>query len=121
VFAQLKTNLERPVYGRQALEWRLRGMIGVEALAERWLQEVLKCEAGLDEGLLTLADFLIVLREVDYKQVEGSITNADFEREYSLFLSELSSGLAERIAEREHLVAPDLMTFWKRVVDECRA
>ena len=35
VLAQLRANLERPVWGRQALEWRLRGLIGVDTLADR--------------------------------------------------------------------------------------
>jgi hypothetical protein len=35
ILAQLRSNLQRPVWGPLALEWRLRGIVGVEPLADR--------------------------------------------------------------------------------------
>ena len=74
ILASLRGNLQRPVWGRPGLEWRLRGMIGIETLAERLVREVDSTEGPADEALMTLADFLIVLREVDYQPKDGSLT-----------------------------------------------
>jgi hypothetical protein len=70
ILAQLRENLERPVYSRQALEWRLQGLIGVAPLADRLASEVVDSKGPVEESLLTLADFLIVLREVKYQPAE---------------------------------------------------
>ncbi len=71
ILAQLRSNLQRPAYSQQALEWRLRGMVGIEPLANRLVREFANTDANADESLLTLADFLIVLHEVDYDAAEG--------------------------------------------------
>ena len=89
ILAQLRSNLQRPVWGRQALEWRLRGLVGVEPLADRLVRELAGADGAADEALLTLADFLIVLREVDYQPSDGRLPKAEFERIFRPFLSEL--------------------------------
>ena len=86
ILAQLRSNLQRPVWGRQALEWRLRGLVGVEPLADRLVREFAIADGAADEALLTLADFLIVLREVDYQPSDGSLPKAEFERIFRPFL-----------------------------------
>ena len=85
ILAQLRANLQRPVWGRQALEWRLRGMIGVQALADRLVREIAGAANMADEALLTLADFLIVLREVDYAPSAGCLSKAEFDAEFQPF------------------------------------
>ena len=120
ILAQLRANLQRPVWGRQALEWRLRGMIGVQALADRLVREIAATADMADEALLTLADFLIVLREVDYEPVAGCLCKADFDAEFRPFLSDLADGLQEQIAALQANVSPELIGFWRRVLEQCR-
>jgi len=121
VLAQLRSNLERPVWARQALEWRLRGMIGVEALAERLANEVESGRGAIDESVLALADFLIVLRAVDYQPSDGSLPKAEFEQLFRPFLAELSNKLHQRVDLLRANSAKDVVAFWLRVVERCRA
>lgn len=120
ILAQLRSNLQKPVWGRQALEWRLRGLIGIEPLADRLVREFEKADGAADEALLTLADFLIVLREVDYQAAEGSLPKAEFEKVFRPFLKELADKIGRAIGERRDSVSEDLMNFWKRVGERCR-
>jgi hypothetical protein len=120
VLAQLRSNLQRPVWGRQALEWRLRGMIGVEPLADRLVRELAGTDGAADEALLTLADFLIVLREVEYQPADGSLPRPEFERIFRPFLSELTETLSRRIDAHRARVSDDVLSFWERVVERCR-
>ncbi len=120
ILAQLRQNLERPVHGRQALEWRLRGLIGIEPLANRLVREFEDAAGKSDEALLTLADFLIVLREVDYKPADNSLLKPVFTEVFRPFLLELVDSLNKHVDGCRHCVAPELIAFWKRVVEQCR-
>ena len=120
ILAQLRANLQRPVWGRQALEWRLRGMIGVQALADRLVRDIAATSEMADEALLTLADFLIVLREVDYAPSAGCLSKAEFDAEFRPFISDLAGSLQQQIAALQTNVAPELLGFWRRVLDRCR-
>ena len=119
VLAQLREKLERPVYGRQALDWRLRGLLGVQPLADRFVREVVNADGFVAEGLLTLADFLIMLREVRYQPASGSLTEAEFNQEYQSFMAAIASDMWTRLLPHQHTVATDLFGFWKRVVKTC--
>jgi hypothetical protein len=119
ILAQLRANLERPVYGRLALEWRLRGLLGVEPLAERLVREVVTADGPIDEGVLTLADFLIVLREVKYQPAGGSLSESEFKKEYRPFLGSLARKLRSLIEPQRHQISEDLIRFWERVLEEC--
>ncbi len=121
ILAQLRANLERPVYGRQALEWRLRGLLGVEPLADRLGREVATADGLVDEALLTLADFLIVLREVKYQPGDGSLPLSEFNKEYHPFLRSLAGKLRARIEPERDRVSEELMRFWEKVLEECHA
>jgi hypothetical protein len=120
ILAQLRFNLQRPVWGQQALEWRLRGLIGIEPLADRLMREVAAEEDAVDEALLTLADFLIVLREVDYQPTDGSLPKAQFEKVFRPFLRELANKLGQQIESHRHRITDDLMRFWERVLEQCQ-
>ena len=120
ILAQLRAKLQRPVWGRPALEWRLRGMIGIETLAERLVREVDSTDGPVDEALLTLADFLIVLREVDYQPSDGSLTQPEFEEVFRPFLRELAEKLQGQVAAQQANVSAELTGFWQRVLDQCR-
>jgi hypothetical protein len=107
ILAQLRSNLQKPVWGRQAL-------------ADRLVREFEKADGAADEALLTLADFLIVLREVDYQAAEGSLPKAEFEKVFRPFLKGLADKIGRAIGERRDSVSEDLMNFWKRVGERCR-
>jgi hypothetical protein len=120
VLAQLRANLQRPVSGRQALEWRLRGLIGIEPLADRLVRELKSSDGAADEALLTLSDFLIVLREVDYEPSDGFLSKAEFERIFRPFVRELAVRLEQQIEPHRGSVTEDVMAFWERVMERCR-
>ena len=120
VLARLRANLERPVWGLQALEWRLRGLIGISQLADRLLREFVNADGAADEALLTLADFLIVLHEVDYAPRDGSLSKTDFDGVYQPFLRELAVSLTNSVRPHQNRVPRDLMEFWKRVEERCQ-
>lgn len=120
--AQLRSNLERPVWSLQALEWRLRGLVGVEALADRFLRELERQTDRRDEALLALADFLIVLSEVSYQPLEaGAVGKREFEAIFRPFLGGLAAQLAESVARSSADSAEDLKQFWSRVEARCRS
>ncbi|HEY3382622.1 MAG TPA: hypothetical protein VGK32_12685 [Vicinamibacterales bacterium] len=119
VLAQLRESLQRPVWGRQGLDWRLRGLIGVEALADRLFGEFKAADGRVDEALLTLADLLIVLREVDYTATETSLSRAEFNNVFLEFLRELVEKLDKQLGDLPHQTSLEVMAFWKRVVERC--
>lgn len=119
VLAMMRANLQRPVWSRLALESRLRGMLGIQSLAQRWVRDFALTEGAIDEALLNLADFLIVLREVDYRPMEGAVSAAEFERTFRAFLADLAQQLRAEVEVHRARVADDLWAFWERVVDQC--
>lgn len=120
VLAQLRANLQRPVWGRQALEWRLRGLVGVEVLANRMVKDLAEPNKSAGEALLTLADFLMVLREVEYQPAEGSLLKAEFNGIFRPFLCELVEKLCPLVEVNRVRVSDDIGEFWGRVVKQCR-
>lgn len=120
VLAQLRQNLQRPVWGRQALEWRLRGLIGIEALSHRLVRDFAEAAVSPNEALLTLSDFLMVLREVDYQPSDGALPKAEHEKIFRPFLGELANKLQQQVETHRDRVSEDLMQFWERVVQVCQ-
>lgn len=121
VLAQLRANLERPVGSKQALEWRLNGLIGISTLANRFAREFTEAVERVDEALLALADFLIVLREVNYQPAPGALAKEEFDEVYYDFLKALTKNLQLRVSEGRDRVSPDLWAFWERMVVKGRA
>lgn len=120
VLAKLRANLQKPVCGRQTLEWRCRGLIGVRPLAERLVCEFENAK-DTDEALLTLADFMIVLREVDYQTEDGALPKREFDAIFRPFLRELAGGLGRRVSAQSDRVSAEMIKFWERVVKQCLA
>jgi hypothetical protein len=120
ILARLRSNLQRPVGGRQSLEWRLRGLIGIEPLADRLVRQLASADGAADEALLTLADFLIVLREVDYEPSDGCLTKAEFDDVFRAFLEELAIKLGQQVEDHRDRVSDDLRHFWQRVLEQCQ-
>ena len=119
ILAQVRAKLEQSVYGRQALDWRLRGLLGVQPLADRLAREVVSTEGPADEALLTLADFLIVLSEVTYQPAAGSLTEAEFNKEYKSFLASTARALGAQLEQHKNKVSVELLNFWERVLSQC--
>jgi hypothetical protein len=121
VLGQMRANLQRPVWGRQALEWRLRGLVGVQAVADRLARDVAGTRGEPDEALLTLADFLIVLREVDYQPEHGALSAEEFHAAYTPFLRELARTLGRAVDQQSALLSAQPLAFWERVAKRCLA
>ena len=120
LLAQLRANVQRPVWGRPALEWRLRGAIGVEALAERLIREINDTTNQDDEALLSLGDFLIVLREVDYTPIQGSLCRDTFYAVFNPFVCDIANKVEEQISNQQPIMSPALIDFWEQVLRQCR-
>jgi hypothetical protein len=116
VLAQLRANVERPVFGRQALEWRLRGLVGIQALADRLASEVVASAASTSETLLTLADFLIVLGEVQYQPTPTALNKDAFDEVFVAFLRTLSRKLHHDLESQRERVSAETWQFWEQVV-----
>jgi hypothetical protein len=119
VLAQLRANLERPASSVSAVEWRLRGLIGIEALARKLADDVMVTQAP-DEALLTVADLLVVVSEVAYQPVNGSLSKAIFDRVFRKFLAELALDLEDRISSKLPSVSAEALAFWQRVLTRCK-
>ena len=120
VLAMLRQNLERPVWSKQALQWRLDGFIGVRPLAQRLARDVTQSDGQVDEALLTLADFLIVLREVNYRPADGSLPKSKVNKVFRPFLKSLILELDEQVRARRSGVGKELIACWDRMVKRCR-
>jgi hypothetical protein len=122
VMADLRRFVERPVATEQSLEWRLRGFVGIEPLAQKFAAEFEAAgDRGADprEALLTLADLLIVLRDARYEPAEGSLSATRFQKRYDTFLGQLARQLDEQVRDRLEGMASDVATFWRSVVERC--
>jgi hypothetical protein len=121
ILMQLRANLERPLWGMQALEWRLHGVIGIEALASRLFDEFKLANGSSNEALLTLADFLVVLRETDYQGALGAVPKATFEIVFWNFLKHLAAEYGEKVKPISVGLSADAVNFWERVVELCQS
>lgn len=120
VFALMRVNLERPVWGKQQLEWRLHGLIGIQPLAQRYASELGESPGDKAEALLTLSDLLMVLHEVDYKATNGAMARVEFESVYRPFLAALVKQLDASVAGLIGSLDSDVRSFWGRVITQCR-
>jgi hypothetical protein len=91
-----------------------------EPLADRLVAELANANGASDESLLAIADFLIILHEVDYQPSDGSLPKAEFEKVFRSFLKELAEKLWQKIDAHRDSVSADVTTFWKRVEERCR-
>lgn len=112
--------MQRPAWSLQGLQWRLDGFIGVRPLADRLLREVLEPHGSADEALLTLADLVILLREVAYEPVDGALPKREFMKVYEPFLQKLVDELDAAVNSHRESIGSDLLHFWGRVVKRCR-
>lgn len=125
VLARLRENLERPIWSMPALEWQLRGPIGIAALADRLALEFAHAvgtgDRKADEALLTLADFLIVLREVNYCAAPGAVSESVFNQRFGNFLAETARDLdrAVQTVQEQANLSVEALQFWQRTLTTC--
>ena len=115
LLAGVQHNLERPVWSEQALEWRLSGMIGVERLADRLARDLASKNGDASEAVLNLADLLMMLSEVKYRESETSLSRGKFNRHFKKFVKELTAELDRRIDDIRQDIPRDVRQFWSRV------
>jgi uncharacterized protein (DUF2267 family) len=75
----------------------------------------------VDEAILTLADLLIVLREVTYEPAEGALSADEFKLEYDNFLKAVVNKIRCEIEFQGDQVPGDVVKFWERVLKTCRS
>ena len=121
VLERIRSNLERPVWSKKALEWRLRGILGIENLAER-LSRGLDDDMGekVSESVLGLADFLLMLNETDYSPVQGALSRGHFYKRFNPFVNNMCVDLAEKVKKARRYIPRDIYKFWKGVLKECQ-
>jgi len=120
ILARLRNNLQQPLWSVSSLHWRLEGIIGIRAVAERLLRDLEEANGQIDEALLTLADFLIVLLEVDYEPVDGAVSRETYNEIWKPFLHGLAGLLDQKVGPHRGRIGAELQTFWDRVVNRCR-
>ena len=126
IMAQLRLFIEKPAISVQSLEWRLRGLIGIEPLAHKFAAEfdaastTATSDGDPREAFLTLADLLIVLREARYAPQDGAIPKLQFEKTYRPFVRDLAAHLDNTVRPRLPALPVDMSEFWNRVVERCQ-
>ncbi|MEX2386360.1 MAG: hypothetical protein WD534_00665, partial [Phycisphaeraceae bacterium] len=120
VLARVRQQLQRPAINERELHWRLEGIIGARAVVERLWREFTQANGQADEALLSLADLLISLGELEYESGEGGVEREVFERAYGSFLDRLTQELRQRVAPHRDSLSPDVLIFWESVLDQCR-
>ena len=121
LLAGMRHNLERPVWSEQALQWRLSGLIGVERLANRLTKGITSENGGASEAVLNLADLLMMLSEVEYRESETALSRRKFNRQYKKFLKELTDELDRQIKDMKQEIPHDVRQLWSRVQARVKA
>jgi hypothetical protein len=85
----LRKRLERPAASREALDWRLRGPVGVKAISRAIVKEARSAE----ERAFLLAELMLELARVQPSEISGGLSSA-----------EIKAGLREIIAELQGLL-----------------
>ena len=90
----LRTRLERPVASAEALDWRLRGPVGVQAISRAIIKEARSTE----EGAFLLAELMLELARVRPSEIPGGLRSP-----------EIKTGLGEMIVELRALLAVETL------------
>jgi len=114
LLAAARHNLERPVWSEQALQWRLTGMIGVQRLADRISKGIEDGSGDASEIVLNLADLLLMLGDVEYRETDTALSRRKFNRHYRQFLRQLSDNINTKV-QTAHGLPRDVRQFWSRV------
>ncbi len=90
-------------------------MIGVERLADRVANGLTGKNGEASEAVLNLADLLLMLNEVKYRETETAINRKKFNRHFKQFVKQLTKQLDQRISDVKHDIPPDIREFWSNV------
>jgi len=117
---QIRANLEKPVYSAEALQWRLRGVLGIGLLAERMMEDFTNHTEPVEDAILYLSDFVILFSELDYHPEDSSLPREEYYEVYYPVLQNLIGKMDNTIQIRYEQIPSELMQFWKRVVAQCK-
>jgi hypothetical protein len=109
LFASVCARLSAPAWSEQALMWRLRGPLGAGEVLRRLNNELCGANGRTEETVLTIADFLLMLDDVQYVEKEGHLPRQRFEAIFSEFKSKMYEGASEAV--RDLTLADDIRTF----------
>ena len=119
MLAGVRHNLQRPVWTEKALQWRLEGIIGIKFLADKLMAFTENGNQNTDEAVLELTDFFIMLDEVKYEQVPGSIDQMQFEAIYRPFVHRLLETANSKTKKIQNQLPSDIRSFWTRIYQRC--
>ena len=102
------------MWSEQALQWRLTGMIGVQRLADRIAKGLEDSSGDVSEVVLNLADLLLMLGDVEYRETDTALSRRRFKRHYRQFLRQLSANINTKV-QAAHGLPRDVRQFWSRV------
>jgi len=120
MMASVRRNLERPAWSLKSLGWRLRGILGIERLAEQMVKDLGKEDGNKAEAVLALADFLLMLADVNYKEEPGCLSRSEFDQVFKPFVKELASRLKSRIDSMKEKLSAEIHAFFTGVYDRCQ-
>jgi hypothetical protein len=86
----LGTRLERPVASREALDWRLHGPVGVQAISRAIVKEAKSAE----ERAFLLAELMLELARVHPAEISGGLRSVEVKAELREVIAELNTLLA---------------------------
>lgn len=120
ILADIRKNLERPCWSEKSLEWRLKGILGVETLVNKLCNELKNDLSNQIETILKIADTFMVLSETNYQETPGSISRRQFNKKYKTFLQELSVTARDKIKKHTKSIPLDIQRFWSKVYRLCQ-
>jgi hypothetical protein len=86
----LRRRLERPVSSAEALNWRLRGPVGVQAISRAIVKEARSSE----ERAFLLAELMLELARVHPAEISGGLRSSEVKAELCQIISELRALLS---------------------------
>lgn len=120
MLGRIRKNLERPAWTEKAIQWRLEGIIGIRALAEKLCGELEDQSKNDTETLLEMADFLMMLSEVSYQEASGAISREKFDRAYKGFLKDISEMVANKVRRYPKRISREVQRFLSRAHSLCQ-
>jgi hypothetical protein len=114
-WAQVRINIEKPVWSEKALQWRLNGVLGVFCLAERMTEGWKADCSDLLGKILEAVDMVLALQEVKYQSAEGCLDIETFNKIYNPFLMRVINRVNERIEVLRTTLPADIIEFWDQV------
>ena len=102
----LRQRLERPVYTKETLQWRLHGPIGVKAIAKAIIKEAKSDE----EKAFLLCEIALELSRIDYQERDNSLENSFVTSELQIIIR----GLYKDIKAYRPKLKPELSRYIKK-------